>query len=145
MSLKAWADRLETPLGVGVDAVDIGELQALDARTKGAFTRRTFTQREQEQAGQAADRWSYLAGRFAAKEAVFKALAPITPEKTFDFRIVETLRAADGSPQVAISPKLAEIMATAGAGKLLVSISNESGFAVAFAVAIAGGNEEQLS
>lgn len=117
---------------------DIAGLQAMDARTKGAFAQHTFTRREQEEAEKAPDKWSYLAGRFAVKEAVFKALAPLTSGKAFDFRIVETLRQADGSPAVTHDGPLREILRTACVDRLLVSISNEGGFAVAFAAAVLG-------
>lgn len=136
MSLVDWTDRPETPLGVGVDFVEIGEIKALDERTQGAFVQRTFTPREQAEAESSPDPWTYLAGRFAAKEAVFKALAPLTPGKTFDFRVVETLRMPDGSPQVTQEGELKGIMRSAMVEKLLVSISNEAGFALAFAVAV---------
>lgn len=138
MGLVDWAGRLGTPAGIGVDMVDIAELQALDARTKGAFAQRTFTRREQEEAEGSPDKWGYLAGRFAVKEAVFKALAPLIPGKAFDFRIVETLRQADGSPAVIHGGALGEVLCAAGVDRLLVSISNESGFAVAFVVGVSG-------
>jgi len=127
---------METPLGVGVDLVEIGEIKALNERTRGAFVQRTFTPREQAEAESSPDPWVYLAGRFAVKEAVFKALAPLTPGKTFDFRAVETLRMPDGSPQVTQKGELREIMGSAMVDKLLVSISNEAGFALAFAIAV---------
>ncbi len=137
MSLVDWADRLEAPLGVGVDLVEIGELKALNQRTRGAFVQRTFTPREKAEAESSSDPWVYLAGRFAVKEAVLKALASLTPDKTFDFRVVETLRNPDGSPQVTQEGKLREIMQSAMVGRVLVSISNEAGYALAFAVAVA--------
>lgn len=136
MSFTEWADRLGTPLGVGVDLVEIAEIKALNERTQGAFVQRTFTPREQAEAETSPDPWVYLAGRFAAKEAVFKALAPLTPDKTFDFRVVETLRQPDGSPQVTQERALREIMDSATVERVLVSISNEAGFALAFAVAV---------
>ncbi len=136
MSLPDWTHHLKTPAGVGVDAVDIAELEALDIRTGGAFVQRTFTQREKVEAENSHHKWSYLAGRFAVKEAVFKALAPLTPEKTFDFRIVETLRDTDGSPQVVCSGPLGEVLQSAKVETIRVSITNESGFALAFAVAV---------
>ncbi len=126
---------METPLGVGVDLVEIAEIKALNQQTRGAFVQSTFTPREQAEAESAPDPWVYLAGRFAVKEAVFKALAPLTPDKTFDFRMVETLRDPDGSPQVTQEGKLREIMQSAMVGRVLVSISNEAGYALAFAVA----------
>ncbi len=135
MVLTGW-DNDAFPLGIGVDVVDIAALRELDVRLNGVFVRRTFTEREREEADRAADRWAYLAGRFAVKEAVFKALAHLTPEKTFDFRIVETLRGPDGAPYIACGDALRRVMALADAERLLVSISNEGNYAIAFVQAV---------
>lgn len=136
MLLSEWMNTQETPVGIGVDMVCISEFQALDERLKGVLVRRTFTEAEQLEAKSAADRWTYLAGRFAVKEAVFKALAQHTPEKAFDFRIVETLSHEDGSPHVTLTKDLKAVMASAGVSRLLVSVSNEADFAIAFVQAI---------
>lgn len=136
MLLHEWMNAQETPVGIGVDMVCISEFRALDERLNGVLVRRTFTKGEQQEAMYAADRWSYLAGRFAVKEAVFKAVAQHTSEKTFDFRIVETLSHEDGSPHITLTDPLKAVMDAAGVSKLLVSISNEADFAIAFVQAI---------
>lgn len=132
--MKNWVDWLEAPVGIGVDMAEIAKLEDMDVRTNGAFVQRTFTEKEREEAEKSPDRWSYLAGRFAVKEAVFKALAPL--HKTFDFRIVETLREPDGSPRIQPGEALESIMYAASVERLLVSITNEGGFALAFAIAV---------
>lgn len=136
MSLEAWTENLAAPAGVGIDLVNISELQALDTRTKGVFSSRTFTPRELAEADCSPDRWVYLAGRFAAKEAVFKAVAHLLPERTFDFRLVESLHRADGSPYVCCEGKLREILDAAGVASLLLSISNEDHYAIALVQAV---------
>ena len=133
MWLRRWIDDQQLPLGVGIDLVCVSELKALDERLNGVFVRHTFTEKEQAEAADAPDVWVYLAGRFAVKEAVFKALAHLTPEKTFDFRKVETLSAPDGSPHVSLTPPLTDWMRSAGADQVLVSISNEGDYALALA------------
>lgn len=123
-----------SPLGIGVDAVTISEIARLD-REVDAFTERTFTERERAEADRrGAGRASYLAGRFASKEAVFKALAHLTPQGTFDLRIIETLAAPDGSPRVQMTPVLSRICEEAGVKGILLSITNEGDLAIAFAV-----------
>ena len=111
------------------------ELKRLCEDVGEAFVRRTFTEAERREAAAAPDFHEYLAGRFAVKEAVFKALAQLTPEKTFDFRLVETLKNEDGSPRITITPHLAAIMEKAGADRLLVSITTQEPFAMAFVLA----------
>lgn len=122
--------------GIGVDAVDIEELrgmcgEALDT----AFVRHTFTEAEVAQAKGRPDPAQFLAGRFACKEAAFKALAFRTAEGGFDFRIVETLHDEHGHPCIRPGDQLRAVMAEAGATELLASITNEGGLAIAFVVA----------
>lgn len=124
------------PLGIGVDCVCISELKALNTRTVGAFVSCTFTPEEIRLSEQAPDKWCFLAGRFAVKEAVFKALAPLTEEKFFDFRRVETRRQDDGSPVINPESIPAGVLEQAGVQKLLVSITGEGDFALAFVQAV---------
>ena len=136
MSLENWVEQLAPPIGIGIDLVSVPELRKLDQRTKGAFSQRTFTDWELAEAELSQDFWVYLAGRFAVKEAVFKAVAHLLPEKSFDFRMVETLRQPDGAPQIVCSPALRAILDSANVSGLLVSISNEADFAVAIVQAV---------
>ena len=122
--------------GVGIDLVKISELRDLDQRTKGAFLRRSFTEQERQDAASAQDTYVFYEGRFAVKEAVFKAVAHLTEEKTFDFRMVETKRLPDGSPRVVIGDGLEPFLKKAGIDDVLISISNEGEYAVAIAEAI---------
>lgn len=123
-------------LGIGVDSVDIEEMARFCADREGSFARRTFSAMERAEAYARADWASVLAGKFAVKEAVFKALAWRTAEG-FDFRVVETLEDAYGRPCITVGEDcpLAPILAEAGAHELLVSITNERGLATAFVLA----------
>lgn len=120
--------------GIGVDMVKVDTVRKLMERSD-SFVKHTFTEREILLSEQAVSKEEFFSGRFAVKEAVFKALAHLTEEKTFDFRIVETLKREDGSPFINIEGKLSEIMREAGVGKLLVSISTEEEYVIAFVTA----------
>ena len=122
-------------LGVGFDLVKIKEVKRLAEDVGEAFVSKTFSQREREVYKTVSNPWEYLASRFAVKEAVFKALAHLTEDKTFDFRIVETLNHGDGSPYVKITPALKELMEEASIKKILVSVTHEEDYAGAFVVA----------
>jgi len=135
VSLAIWAKQ-PTPVGIGIDLVSVRQLQEMERRTKGAFSARTFTPRELEEADRAQDRWVYLAGRFAAKEAVFKAVAHLLKEKCFDFRLVQTLSGEDGSPSVVCDGALRSILDRGNVSSLLISISNEEDYAVAIVQAV---------
>ncbi len=122
-------------LGIGIDLTEIKEVKRLAEDVGEPFVSKTFTQREREISRTVPEPWEYLASRFAVKEAVFKALAHLTKEKTFDFRIVETLNHEDGSPYVKITPVLEKLMEEAGVKRLLVSVTHEKDYAGAFVIA----------
>lgn len=127
--------------GIGIDMASIGEIDRLGegiagkpAAEQNAFVRRTFTERELAAALERHNPAEFLAGCFAAKEAVFKAVAPLTKEG-FDLRVVETLRRPDGSPYINVGTRLQAAMDEAGVTELLVSITNEDDYAVAMVLA----------
>jgi len=121
--------------GIGVDLAEIREVKRLAEVSGGAFIEKTFTEQERADSLKAADRWEYLAARFAAKEAVFKAVAHLLKERTFDFRKIETLNREDGSPYAAVTPMLQDIMAEAGVERLHISLTHEKEYACAFVIA----------
>lgn len=129
--------RVKMIIGIGVDLAQIAEIGRLAEVTGDSFLRRTFTEEEREEVQRRATkeaRLEYYAARFAAKEAVFKALAPHTPEKGFDFRHVCTLNREDGSPYVKMTDWMREICAEAGVRDLHISITTEGEYAAAFVV-----------
>jgi len=128
--LADWVNSRKTPRGIGIDCVCISQMRDMDRRMSGVFARRTFTPRELELAEASLDYWEFLAGRFAVKEAVFKALSCSEPNP-FDFRKVETLRRDDGCPVINLDSIPKAALETAGGTGLLVSITGEGDYAIA--------------
>ena len=120
--------------GIGIDTVDIEEMRRLCSDLDGAFVRRTFTEAECTQAALRHDTAQVLAGKFAVKEATFKALAQLTTDG-FDFRIVETLEDDNGAPHITFAGRMAPVLEEAGVSELLVSITNERNMAIAIVLA----------
>ena len=113
-------------LGLGTDIVEIGRISAVAERHGEHFAARVFTAGE---TAQAHGRVSYLAGRWAAKEAAAKALGCGIGEKCA-LTDVEVLDDADGAPRLFCSAPALESFG----GKSLcwhVSISHEREYAVA--------------
>lgn len=106
-------------VGVGTDIVEVSRVSL----TK-AFIERILTPEEQthlEKISQDARKLEFLAGRFAAKEALMKALGTGIGQSSFqDFNIVPT---SSGQPQCEL-PGM----------NVFLSISHDGGFALAFAV-----------
>ena len=122
--------------GIGIDLCMISRVQSILEREgpDGPFFRRAFTLAEQHEADGKRDRAAFFAARFAVKEAVYKAVAPLT-KNGFDLRIVESLHRPDGSPYVSVTDNLRPYLAEAGVSALHLSVSTEGDFAQAMVIA----------
>jgi holo-[acyl-carrier protein] synthase len=121
--------------GIGVDTVNILELDDMLRRITEGAVEKIYTTEELATSRRIFNASEYLATRFAAKEAVFKAVAPLLEKGYFDMRIVETLNHDDGSPYVNSNNGLNDILKRAGVGNILISITTEGNLATAFVVA----------
>ena len=123
--------------GIGVDMVTVSDMERRVARMSPGALARMFTSSEIEASlARGNRRAEYLATRFAAKEAVYKALAPSLGKGRLELRRIEILNRADGSPYANTEEaSLAAAMHKAGVAHIHLSITTEGDFACAFAVA----------
>lgn len=112
-------------VGLGIDIVDVARFATALERTP-ALAERLFTTAER-----AITRPERLAARFAAKEALAKALGAPADLRWHD---VEIQSAADGSPQLLLSGTVAAAAARRGAQRWQVSLSHDGGLAVAVVI-----------
>lgn len=121
-------------VGVGVDAIEIDRVERALARTP-ALVDRLFTDAEQAHCARrdGRRRVARFAGRFAAKEAVAKALG--TGVAGFGFRDIEVLSDGDGAPRVVLAAAATEVASRLGVARVHVSLSQTSTVAVATAIA----------
>lgn len=118
-------------LGVGVDIVEIRRIK--EAISKHAnFIDRMFSKNEIEYLKSRNLRPEFVAGRFAAKEAVAKALG--TGFSGFEFKDIEIDRTAAGKPLVVLKGKAKLMAQKYGDYKIHVSISHGIDNAIAYAV-----------
>lgn len=114
---------------VGVDAVEVRSLKR-DLEVGGQrFLERVFTPAEIEFC---AGRHERLATRFAAKEAVAKALG--TGIRGVDWHDIEVRSAADGAPRAVLSGAAAKAAAKRSLVGVHISLCHQSGLAIAVAV-----------
>jgi holo-[acyl-carrier protein] synthase len=118
--------------GIGVDAVDVARFRRLLQRRPG-LARRLFTEDERSYAESGKDPGSRLAARFAAKEAVLKALG--VGIGAADFHDVEVVRDATGAPRLAVAGRAAALAAARGVRWWHLSLSHTELVAVASVVA----------
>ena len=120
--------------GLGIDLVMIQQVEAMLRISKNT-KKYIFTEKELTLSEQAINKAEFLAGRFAAKEAVCKAISPhIKQPVAYDFRIVETLKREDGSPYINIGPELQSLVIKAGINSIAISLSHQGDFAIAIAI-----------
>ncbi|RFU83331.1 holo-ACP synthase [Streptomyces triticagri] len=122
-------------MGVGVDLVQLGELDRLLGRDW--FRAFVYTDRELGvAAGFGPDRArEFLAGRFAAKEAVLKAIGTGMTGGVRPCQ-VSVLPSDRGVPVVRLAGPAAERASAAGVSEVRVSLSHKRGLAFAVALAL---------
>jgi holo-[acyl-carrier protein] synthase len=129
-------------VGVGVDAVSVERFRRLLER-RPRFAARCFTESEQSDAGSSTNRAQSLAARFAAKEAVMKALG--TGIGSFSLTDVEVRRtsgkdATRNAPYLVLTGTAAELAGAHGAGRFHLSLTHTDDVAIAFVVAEHAGS-----
>lgn len=115
-------------IGIGVDTVDIERFTRSLSRTP-ALRTRLFTESERELSV------ASLAARFAAKEALIKALGD---SHGLGWHEMEIVRNADRAPGFAPSVGLQTVLGVLGAGKVHLSMTHDAGTATAFVVVESG-------
>lgn len=124
-------------IGHGIDIVEIARFTTTLDRTQSEFEYRCFTDLERRIADEAGmNRVACLAGRFAAKEAVLKAMGTGWSQG-IAWTDVEIQRLETGRPNVVLSTKAEDIANRLGVTTWFISISHEASYAVASAIAVA--------
>lgn len=119
-------------VGIGVDTVDIERFRRSLERTP-SMRDRLFTTPELRYVAPKADPVPSLAGRFAAREAVMKALG--LGLGAFGFHEVWVSRAESGAPSLEVEGRARELADAAGVGRWHLSITHGELVAVAMVVA----------
>jgi len=123
-------------ISVGVDIIEIERIRQVFQRHGERFLRRVYTERE---IAYCRGRVPELAARFAAKEAVSKALGTgIVGRGGIFWREVEVLPNARGKPLVHLHGRAQDRAESLGLKEFAISLSHCQEYAVAFVVAIRG-------
>jgi holo-[acyl-carrier protein] synthase len=124
-------------ISTGVDLAEVDRIQAAieDPRIGHRFRARVYTEKEiayceKKQRG----KYESYAGRFAAKEAVMKALGRGWGAKV-RWLDIEVVRARSGKPDILLHDKTAELAAALGIRRWTLSITHTKQHGLAFVVA----------
>lgn len=124
-------------VGVGVDLCDVERMRGVLARTP-SFRDRVFTDAERARCEQRLDPAERYAARFAAKEAVLKAMGVGIGACTL--RDIEVVSASSGAPSLALHGRAAELAAERGITCWQLSLSHTATLAQATVLALGHGS-----
>ena len=116
--------------GVGSDIVEVKRIKQAIKRQKKAFIEKVFTKEEINYSKKFKDSFIHFAGRFAAKEAIVKALGVGFSSK-ISWQDISISNDEMGKPQVAFSSKVNKKFHHP---KILLSISHCHEYAMAVAL-----------
>jgi len=122
------------PVGLGIDLVDVARFASVLLR-RPAIAERLFTAGERSYAATLANPVPSLAVRFAAKEAVMKALG--VGLGAFAFADLEVQREPSGEPHLVLTGRAAELASQRSVQAWLVSLTHTSTTAAAVVLALA--------
>lgn len=125
-----WDPNAAGPVEAGIDAIEIERIKGVLDRFGERFLRRIYTEREAERYR---NRPSELAARFAAKEAVMKALG--TGVRGIRWRDIEIVSNRRGKPIVVLHETAARRAKLLGFTHIGVSLTHSRTDAIAMVVA----------
>jgi holo-[acyl-carrier protein] synthase len=121
--------------GIGIDVVEVDRIESAIERQGEVFLNRLFTEGEQDYCSKQKRPGMHYAARFAAKEAVSKALGTGIGGKA-GWLEMEVMRSDSGAPTILFHGKAADFLAAEGISIVQVSLTHARDYAAANAVAI---------
>ncbi|MFH0984623.1 MAG: holo-ACP synthase [Candidatus Omnitrophota bacterium] len=120
----------------GIDLVKIDRIERQIKRPTGrAFLDRVFSVEEQAYCDNKRMKYEHYAARFAAKEAVLKALK-VRPKKNRSLTGIEIGREASGKPVVLLSPQCHKQFRIPAQAQIELSLAHEREYAIATVVIV---------
>jgi len=112
---------------LGVDIVLVDRInKILNSKKKSRFLNKIFSSSEISDSNNRQNQSEYFSGRFAAKEAIKKALSSYNETNMPSFKSLEILNSESGKPYVLISSERQS--------NINISIAHDGNYAIAFCV-----------
>lgn len=125
--------------GIGVDIVEINRFQRIVDRFGDRIASRLLTAQEFTQYQRRNNSLSYLASRFAAKEAASKALGTGIA-KGINFHSIEVINNDNNGPELVFHGAASDLLIQKNIAQVMLSLSDEKHYAVAMVVLESGLN-----
>ncbi len=123
-------------VGIGTDIARIERFEAGMARHGERFARRLLGEEELARFADHPQPAAFLAKRFAAKEAIAKSLGTGIGV-SLSWQDMELQRDSQGAPVVQLTHRARALAESRGGSRVLLTLSDERAYAVAFAVMLA--------
>ena len=120
-------------IAIGTDIVEIARIAKVLEHQAERFVERILCPSEQEQYASRGRPVTFVATRFAAKEAIAKALGTGIGHGV-SFQDMQISNDEKGAPQVHLSGGAAAVMHSRGGRRVLLSLADERDYAVAYAI-----------
>ncbi len=120
-------------IGIGTDIVKVSRIKRLLKKHGESFAQRILHENELQIFQQCKTSKFYLAKRFAAKEALAKALGTGIA-KGISFEEIEVINNEQGKPELILHGKALEVANQLGVENLFISLSDEKKYAIAYVI-----------
>jgi len=131
-------------VGTGVDIVEISRIKQAAKKWSDKFLKRIFTDKELEYSRCKSIPYQHLAARFAAKEAVLKAIGDSSIHR-IEWKHVEVLNDEYGKPFINLSGHASKIKQEKNISDIIISMSHTRTYAIANAIMIKNGKDKKYS
>jgi holo-[acyl-carrier protein] synthase len=121
--------------GIGVDIIEVSRIKEAVKRWESAFLKRIFTENEVNYSQNKKFVYQHLAARFAAKEAVLKAIGDSSIQH-IEWHNIEVLNDEFCKPYIRLSGEALKIKERKNITDIIISMSHTRNFAVANAILI---------
>lgn len=120
-------------IGVGTDILRVSDILSSSLKENDPFFKKTYASMEVEQAKKREVPAYYYATRFAGKEAVFKCLGIHSDGVSLNEIVI--IDDENGQPHVTLEGRLKELACEKNIAEILISLSYDKDYAVAYAAA----------
>jgi holo-[acyl-carrier protein] synthase len=120
-------------IAIGTDIVEIARIAKVLERQAERFAERILCPSELDQYASRGHPVAFVATRFAAKEAIAKALGSGIGHGV-SFQDMQVSNDEKGAPHVQLSGGAAEVMHSRGGRRILLSLADERDYAIAYAM-----------
>ena len=118
-------------LGIGIDIIEIDRIKQSIDKYGDAFLNKIYTETEINYSLARKNKYQHLAARFAAKEAIYKALSSDT-DYIYSWQDIEIYNESNGLPRVQLSGSLKDYLGTEK--ELKISMSHSDNYVTCVAI-----------